>query len=212
MTEKLKGVSGSMCAGKTDRLIDIAEREGYRKHTVLAFKPAIDDRWSKDHLVSRGKDGKNLRYYPAYPINYSLEILEIVQKYLQTNPKLELIIIDEIQFFDEQIVNVVKLLTDMDIQVTFGGLALDFRGEPFGSMPILLSLCDEIEKLTAICEYENEGVHCGNEATRTQRLINGKPANYTDPIVLIGAEQNYQARCIKHHVVPGKPKPKLDLS
>lgn len=209
MTEKLKGISGSMCAGKTDQLIDIAEREGYKKHSVLAFKPAIDDRWSKDHIVSRGKTGKELRLYPAHPVNASIEILEIIQRYLDTNPKLDLVIIDEIQFFDEEIITVVQALLEADIQVVFGGLALDFRGEPFGQMPTLLALCDEIEKPTAVCVFEENGKRCGHHATRTQRLISGQPANYTDPIVLIGAEQNYEPRCVKHHIVPNKPKPSI---
>ncbi len=116
-----------------------------------------------------------------------------------------MVVIDEIQFFDDQIIEVVQALLEADIQVVFGGLALDFRGEPFGPMPTLLSLCDEIEKPTAVCEVCKE-----EDATRTQRLINGEPAKYTDPIILIGAEQNYEPRCIKHHIVPGKPKPSID--
>lgn len=204
MTEKLKGISGSMFAGKSDRLIDIAEREGYKKHSVLAFKPAIDNRWSKDQIVSRGKTGTENRTYPAHSINSSIEILEIVQDFLKTHQKLDLIIIDEIQFFDDQIVDIIKLLIEMDIPVTFSGLALDFRGEPFGQMPTLLSLCDEIEKPTAICKT------CGEDATRTQRLINGQPADYNDPIILVGDQkEGYEARCIKHHQVPNKPSPKI---
>ena len=204
MTEKLKGISGSMFAGKSDRLIDIAEREGYKKHTVIAFKPAIDNRWSNDHIVSRGKTGTEIRTYPAYAVSSSIEILETIKNFLDTNPKIDLIIIDEAQFFDEHIVEVIKIIVEMDIPVTFSGLALDFRGEPFGQMPTLLSLCDEIEKPTAICKT------CGEDATRTQRLINGKPASYTDPIILVGdQEEGYEARCVKHHEVPGKPKPSI---
>lgn len=204
MTEKLKGISGSMCAGKTDMLIELAKKEGYRKKTVLAFKPSIDNRWNSENLlISRSKENDKPKTYPARSVNSSIEILQTVQEHLEKYSKLDHVIIDEIQFFDEDIVDVVKILLDLDIKVTFGGLATDFRGEPFGQMPILLSLCDEIEKPTAICEV------CGDDATRTQRLINGQPANYDDPIVLIGAEQNYEARCVKHHLVPNKPKPTI---
>lgn len=210
MTEKLKGISGSMCAGKTDSLIEFAKREGYKKHSVLAFKPSIDNRWgSENKLVSRNKENGEQKWYPAHSVDTSIEILEIVQKHLQEQGKLNTVVIDEIQFFDEQIINVVQALLEADIQVVFGGLALDFRGEPFGPMPTLLSLSDEIEKPTAVCVYEESGKPCGDDATRTQRLINGEPAKYTDPIILIGAEQNYEPRCVKHHIVPGKPTPKL---
>ena len=205
MTEKLTGISGSMAAGKTDRIIELARREGFKKHNVLAFKPALDNRWdSKNLLVSRTMEGEVRKSFPAYSINTSQELLQIVVDYLENNHKLDHVYIDEVQFFDEQIVDVIKLILDLDIPVTFGGLALDFRGEPFGQMPVLLSLSDQIETLTAICEV------CGDNATRTQRLINNHPANYNDPIVLIGAEQNYQARCVKHHEVPNKPKPLIN--
>lgn len=205
MTEKLKGISGSMCAGKTRILISTAERAEFKKQSVLAFKPSIDNRWNSENLlISRETQNDKPRTFPAHSVDSSIEILEIVNKYLQEHKKLNMVVIDEIQFFDDQIIEVVQALLEADIQVTFGGLALDFRGEPFGPMPTLLSLCDEIEKPTAVCEV------CGEEdATRTQRLINGKPAKYTDPIILIGAEQDYEPRCVRHHIVPGKPKPKI---
>ena len=124
-------------------------------------------------------------------------------------PDTQVVAIEEIQFFDAEIVDVVRSLLEADIRVVFAGLSLDFRGEPFGSMPTLLSLCDEIEKPTAVCTETVDGKPCGAVATKTQRLINGKPANYSDPIVLIGdEEEGYHARCPKHHRVPGKPTPK----
>lgn len=205
MTEKLKGISGSMCAGKTRILIYSAERAELKKQSVLAFKPSIDNRWdSHNLLVSRETKNDKPKTYPAKSVDSAVEILSIVQEYIELNNKLDYVLIDEIQFFDENIIEVVQILLELDIKVVFGGLATDFRGEPFGQMPILLSLCDEIEKPTAVCEV------CGEDATRTQRLINGQPANYNDPIVLIGAEQNYEARCVNHHIVPGKPKPSID--
>ncbi len=210
MTEKLRGISGSMCAGKTRLLIYTAERTELKKQSVLAFKPSIDNRWdSHNLLVSRETKDDKPKSYPAHSVDSAIEILDVVQEYLQEHGHLNTVVIDEIQFFDEKIIEVVQALLEADIKVVFGGLALDFRGEPFGQMPTLLSLCDEIEKPTAVCEV------CGDDATRTQRLIKDQPANYSDPLILIGAEENnagqrYEPRCIKHHIVPGKPKPNID--
>src|SRR5690606_13113844 len=101
-----------------------------------------------------------------------------------------------VQFFDEGIIDVIEQLADRDIRVIAAGLDLDFRGEPFGTLPQLLSMAEEVTKLRAIC------VVCGESASRTQRLVNGKPAHYDDPIILVGAEESYEARCRKHHIVP----------
>ncbi len=209
MTEKLKGISGSMRAEKTRTLIKSAERAEIKKEIVLAFKPAIDDRWNMpDYLVSRATDGEKNLTFPAHSVISPSEIVDFVLQKIESSGRVDKVFIDEIQLFDDSIVDVVKYLLEADIQVIFGGLALDFRGEPFGSMPTLLSLCDEIEKPSAVCVYEENGDRCGGNATRTQRLVNGKPANYNDPIVMIG-DSEYEPRCIKHHQVPGKPKPKI---
>ena len=108
--------------------------------------------------------------------------------------------IDEAQFFDSAIVSVSKLLAKRGMRVIVAGLDQDFRGEPFGSMPVLMSLAENVDKLHAICMV------CGEPGTRTQRLVNGNPANYDDPIVIIGASEMYEARCGEHHQVPGKPE------
>jgi len=84
-------------------------------------------------------------------------------------------------------------------------ILLDFRGEPFGSMPVFLARADDLVHVTAICTYSQDGKICGEEATRTQRLVNGQPAHYGDPVVLIGAQEAYAPRCPNHHLVPGKP-------
>lgn len=197
MTEKLKGIAGSMFSGKTEELIRLIERSEYAKRTILVFKPKLDDRWGEVDKI-RSHSGKE---WEAFPAQTPADILEFVLNYIETLPKPDMIFIDEIQFFDDSIVEAVEAILELDIPVTYAGLSTDFRGEPFGSMPTLLSLSDEINRTTAICNT------CGNEATKTQRLINGKPANYTDPIILIGDKEQYEARCPKHHVVPGKPKP-----
>lgn len=200
MTEKLKGIAGSMFAGKTDILIKEAERCLYRKQKVLVFKPIIDDRWGKTNTV-RSHSGSE---FPAIPVSSPEEIITTVKDYLAESNKLDLVCIDEVQFFSEEIISVIQSLLEADIKVLYAGLSMDFRGEPFGSMPILLSLSDEINRPTAICEV------CGNEASRTQRIIDGQPAKYSDPLIVIGGQDKYEARCPNHHIVPGKPKPKIN--
>jgi len=194
-----------MFAGKTDELIREINRAEIAKRTCLVFKPRLDDRWGKIDKI-RSHSGAE---HDAFPVNHPSEILDLVSQFLEINNKLDLVAIDETQFMDESIVEVVRVLLDADIPVIFAGLATDFRDEPFGSMPTLLAISDIIEKPTAICTHEENGKRCGQEATKTQRLIKGKPANYRDPIVLIGDEEQYQARCPKHHQVPGKPKPTI---
>ena len=104
--------------------------------------------------------------------------------------------IDEAQFIDPQIVEVVETLASRGVRVILAGLDMDFRGEPFGSMPILMARAERVDKLQAICMV------CGEPASRTQRLVNGKPARYDDPVVIVGAAEMYEARCRSHHQVP----------
>ncbi|KKT40491.1 hypothetical protein A3K29_00835 [Candidatus Collierbacteria bacterium RIFOXYB2_FULL_46_14] len=201
MTENLKGISGSMFAGKTELLLKEISRTEMAGYKVHVFKPSIDTRWGLYEIHSHSGGS-----HAATPINHPYEIIE------QLETDADLVAIDEIQFFEPEIIDVVRFLLDQDIRVIFAGLALDFRGESFGSMPDLLALCDEIERPSAICQYpipEKKTGKCGAGATRTQRIVNGQPANYNDPIVLIGASQEYEARCPNHHEVPGKPKPKI---
>jgi thymidine kinase len=103
---------------------------------------------------------------------------------------------DEAQFFDPEIVDVANELASRGVRVIIAGLDLDFRGEPFGPMPVLMAKAEKVDKLHAIC------MTCGNEASRTQRLVNGKPARYDDPVVIVGASELYEARCREHHDVP----------
>ena len=104
--------------------------------------------------------------------------------------------IDEAQFFDSDIVPIVQSLADRGIRVLIAGLDTDFRGEPFGPMPLLMAAAENVDKLHAIC------MMCGEAASRTQRLVNGKPAHYNDPVVIVGASELYEARCREHHDVP----------
>ncbi len=189
-----------MFAGKTELLLKEISRAEYGGKKVQVFKPAIDDRWGEKDKIKSHSGGE----HEAYVVKNASDILA------QLDPDTQVVAIEEIQFFDQEIVPLVQALLQSDIRVVFAGLSQDFRGEPFGSMPYLLALCDEIEKPTAICTEKVNGTICGADASKTQRLINGQPASYSDPIVVIGdAEEGYQARCPNHHKVPGKPSPKL---
>ncbi|AIS51351.1 thymidine kinase Tdk [Thermoanaerobacter kivui] len=178
-------IVGPMFSGKSEELIRRIKRSQIAKQKVQVFKPAIDDRYSIDKVVSH--NGTNIN---AISIVKASEILEHLEE------DTEVIAIDEIQFFDHAIVDIVRGIADMGKRVICAGLDMDFRGEPFGPTPDVMAIAESVDKLTAIC------VKCGNPATRTQRLINGKPAKYDDPIILVGAHETYEARCRKCHEVP----------
>jgi thymidine kinase len=178
-------VCGSMFSGKTDELIRRLVRATIAKQKVQVFKPAIDIRYAVEKVTSHA--GSN---YDATPVEKSLDIIHKVEK------DTTVIAIDEAQFFDPEIVQVADQLASRGIRVLIAGLDTDFRGEPFGPMPILMSMAEHVDKLHAICMV------CGDEASRTQRLVNGNPARYDDPVVIVGASEMYEARCREHHEVP----------
>lgn len=178
-------VCGSMFSGKTDELIRRLVRAAIAKQKVQVFKPAIDIRYAVEKVASHAGST-----YDAIPVEKSAEILAKLDK------DTTVVGIDEAQFFDSEIVEVVKELATKGVRVIVAGLDTDFRGEPFGSMPILMAEAEDVLKLHAICMV------CGDEASRTQRLVNGKPARYDDPVVIVGASELYEARCRVHHEVP----------
>ncbi|MBU5314953.1 thymidine kinase [Clostridium bornimense] len=180
-------VCGPMYSGKSEELIRRIRRAEIAKQKVQVFKPTIDDRYDKQNIVSHRGDK-----IQGIPISRSEEILN----YLDDDT--EVIGIDEVQFFDDGIIKVVNKLADENKRVIVAGLDTDFRGEPFNVMPQLMAIAEFVDKITAIC------MKCGNPATKTQRLIDGKPADYNDPIVLIGAKESYEARCRNCHEVPNK--------
>ncbi len=182
-------ISGSMFAGKTEELIRRIKRLQYAKKNILVFKPNIDNRYSIDEVVSH--NGASIK---SIPIEKPMEILKYI------DGRIDAVAIDEIQFFDLEIVEILDYLADKGIRVIAAGLDRDFRGEPFGPMPQLLTKAEFVTKLTAICCV------CGAPATRTQRLVNNKPASYNDPIVLVGASESYEPRCRHCHQVPNKPQ------
>ncbi len=181
-------VCGPMFAGKTEELIRRIKRLEYAKQNVLVFKPKIDTRYELEEIVSH-----NLSKKPSIIIESSQEILSHIKE------DTDAVVIDEVQFLDQNIVAIAEHLADNGIRVIVGGLDSDFRGEPFGPMPNLLARAEFVTKLTAIC------VKSGLPATRTQRIINGAPANYNDPTILVGANESYEPRSRHYHEVPGKP-------
>lgn len=185
----LEIIVGSMFSGKSEELIRRVKRATIAKQKVAVFKPMIDNRYSKEQVVAH-----NGSAVECIPVKSSKEILQYVDE------TVDVVAIDEIQFFSEDIIPVCQRLVEQGKRVIAAGLDQDFRGEPFGPVPALMALAEEVTKLNAIC------VVCGRPASRTQRLIDGKPANYTDPIILIGATENYEARCNRCHEVPGRPR------
>jgi len=180
-------ITGSMFCGKTDEMIRRLRRAAIAKQKVQVFKPAIDIRYDEVRVVSHAGS-----HFDATPIQNSDDIRKLL------DADTTVVAIDEAQFLDEGIVDVVNELADNGLRVIVGGLDLDFRGEPFGSMPVLISQAEHVSKLHAICMV------CGKDASRTQRLVNGSPANYHDPVVIVGADEMYEARCRKCHQVPGR--------
>jgi len=181
----LEVIVGSMFSGKSEELIRRVKRAIIARRAVQVFKPAIDDRFGAD--LVRSHDGDS---FVARPVRSSAEISRSVE------PETSVVGIDEVQFFDAGIVDVVRSLVASGRRVICAGLDLDFRGEPFGPVPVLLALAERVDKLEAIC------VVCGEAATRTQRIVNGVPAFFDDPIIVIGAQEAYEARCRGCHEVP----------
>lgn len=184
-TGSVEVITGSMFCGKTDELIRRLRRATIARQKVQVFKPAIDTRYAVEKVTSHAGSE-----YLALPIQRASEILEKLE------PDTTVVGIDEAQFFDDEVITIVQLLADRGIRVIVAGLDTDFRGEPFGPMPVLMAKAEVVDKLHAICMV------CGEAASRTQRLVNGQPARYDDPVVIVGASELYEARCRKHHQVP----------
>jgi thymidine kinase len=177
-------ICGSMFAGKTEELIRRIKRIDYAKKEVLVFRPRIDNRYSDNEVVSHS----NYRHF-AITIDSAKEIANHVTSHTYA------IAIDEVQFFDRTLIDVCDQYANQGMRVILAGLDKDFRGEVFGIMGDLLVKAEFVDKLSAICTV------CGNPATRTQRLIEGEPAHYDDPIVLVGASEAYEPRCRHCHDV-----------
>ncbi|WP_041639918.1 thymidine kinase [Aster yellows witches'-broom phytoplasma] len=200
MTQKEQGqgfievICGPMFAGKTESLIQRRNKALKLKKKILSFKPRIDDRYSvKEEIVSHNRNN-----IPAILIDKSKDILTFI------TPEINVVIIDESQFLDNDIIAIVDYLANCNIEVIISGLELDFCGKPFGPMPYLLAIADTVTKLTSICAIS------GGKANRTQRLIEGKPAQSNEPVVLVGGKEYHEPRCRKHHCLADIDKTKVN--
>jgi len=194
----LEIICGPMFSGKTSELIRKIKLAKIAKYNILVFKPNIDSRYIKEKVCTN--DDISIE---SIPITTAKEILKEINE-----KQIDKIYIDEVQFFTDEIVDVVEKLTkEIGIDVTVAGLINDFKGEPFGSMGELLARAQKIVGLKAICTHEkSDGSICGNSAYFTQRFIKNKPASYDSPIILVGGLDHYAARCKRHWKVPNRPK------
>ncbi len=184
----LEVISGCMFAGKTEELIRRVKVLEFAKKKVMVFKPSIDNRYSDTRVVSHA--GSSL---DGIVVANAKEILDYVTDDIDT------VAIDEVQFFDDAIAEVCDYLAQQGKRVMVAGLDMDFKGQPFGVMPILITEAEFVTKLTAVCSC------CGAPGTRTQRLVNGQPASWNDPLILVGASESYEARCRHCHEMVDKP-------
>jgi thymidine kinase len=180
----LEVICGSMFSGKSEELIRKIRRALIAKKNIRVFKHSLDQR-----IVAGGEVTKefvtshNGNKVSAYSVDSALCIEEL------TTPDIDIVGIDEAQFFTHELVDVVLRLLDNGKIVIVAGLNLDFKAVPFGPMPTLMALSDTVTKLSAIC------IVCGADAYFSQRLVDNKPAKYDDPLIQTGAQESYQARC-----------------
>ena len=180
-------ITGSMFSGKSEELIRRLRRAIIAKQRVQVFKPALDDRYPAAQVVSHSR-----WRLEAERVHKAAEILEKV------DPRTEVVGIDEAQFFDEELVTICGHMADLGKRIIVAGLDMDFRGEPFGPMPKLLAVAEEVEKVHAIC------ARCGAPASYTQRLTQAQEQ------VVVGAAETYEARC-RRCFDPGGPEAQPEL-
>ncbi|MEK7648350.1 MAG: thymidine kinase [Patescibacteria group bacterium] len=184
-------IAGCMFSGKSEELIRRLKRCMISRKKVLVFKHTIDERWNRsEELVSR--NGASLTAIRTHEPSYILARSE----------EMDIVGIDEAHFYDKSLIGVIEALRQNSISVIITGLDMDFRGEPFGIVPQLMAIADRVDKLDAVCML------CGERATQSQRLVDGKPAQYGSEQLVVGDEE-YQARCRKCHEVPGREQLRL---
>lgn len=187
-------IAGVMFAGKSEELIRRVRRAIIAKCRVQVFKSHLDDRYGVYQVTTH--DGLSVE---AQPADSSAEIMREVR------PETAVVAIDEAQFLDTGVVEVCTALARRGLRVIVAGTDTDFRGEPFGPMPHLLAVAEVVDKLHAIC------VCCGDPACRNQRLIDGRPARYDSPTIMVGGSESYEARCRHCHEVPRKDEDQTRL-
>jgi thymidine kinase len=188
-------IAGVMFSGKSEELIRRVRRGIIARRKVQVFKSHLDSRYAGLLSVST-HDGREIE---GTPVDNAAEIFRLVK------PDTELVAIDEAQFLDDELVTVASALAARGVRVILAGTDTDFRGEPFGPMGRLLAIAESVDKLQAIC------VICGDLATRNQRLVDGKPARYDSPTILVGGRETYEARCRHCHRVPRKDEDQTAL-
>lgn len=181
-------IVGPKSSGKTDEMIRRLRRTTYGDYKIQAFEVVVAEGFSENKIVSNSG-----HEFEATPIKNTDQLKNSLKE------DISLVAIDNAQFLDKEIVPFAQEMADRGIRVIVAGLDTDFRGEPFGFMPILMVQADKLKKDCAVCKV------CSGPASFTQRLIDGEPANYDDPVVVVGASDLYEARCRKHHKVLGKP-------
>lgn len=188
-------ITGVMFSGKSEELLRRVRRAMIARRKIQVFKSQLDDRYSGIHTIS-SHDG---RHVEALPVSNSRDVAEYVES------DTDVVAVDEVQFMDDGIVEVVNDLADRGIRVIVSGTDMDFRGLPFGPIGPLLAVAEKIDKLHAIC------VVCGELATRNQRLIDGRPAPAEGPTIQVGGMESYEARCRAHHIVPSRLDDQMPL-
>ena len=187
---RLEVVCGCMFSGKSEELIRRLARADIARQRVVAVKPAIDTRYAATAIASHAG-----RRWPCVAVESAADVRKVVAQHAP-----DVLGVEEAQFFDDAIVDVVRDLVDDGVHVVCAGLDLDALGRPFGPMPALACEADRITKLTAVC------VVCGTDATRSQLLVDGEPAAWRDePLIDVGGAERYEARCRSCFEVPGRP-------
>lgn len=185
----LEVICGPMFSGKSEELIRRLRRAAIAKQRVVVFKHALDDRHTIEHVRSHNGTTFEASATADIPTIRSIALQESIT----------VVGIDEVQFYGSDIIPIICMLIDAGKHVIVAGLDLDFRGLPFGPMPVLLAIADKVTKLTAICTF------CARDAHFSQRMVNGHPARFDDPTVLVGAQETYQARCRSCYSIDKKP-------
>ena len=178
-------IAGVMFSGKTEELMRRVRRSMIARKRVQVFKSHLDSRYAGVFAVS-SHDGRTV---DAIPVDSATQIAQRI------DPIAQVVAVDEAQFLDRGIVDLATTLAGRGRRVIVAGLDTDFRGVPFGPMPDLMAVAELVDKLHAIC------VLCGAPATRTQRLIEGVPAAWGSPTIMVGGRESYEARCRACHVV-----------
>jgi thymidine kinase len=184
-----------MFSGKSEELIRRVRRAMIARKRVQVFKSHLDERYAGLFKVST-HDGRTV---DALPVDSPAQIAQRVE------PDTQVVAIDEAQFLDDTVADLATMLADRGMRVILAGTDTDFRGEPFGPMPRLLAIAELVDKLHAIC------VVCGGPASRNQRLLEGKPARYDSPVIMVGAQDAYEARCRQCHDVPRRDEDQVRL-